>query len=452
VLVTAVLAFTMHALVQGTQPVWDALAYSGIASGLLGYGEVAPFTDREWVVEGLAIRGYVYPLFVAGVYGLTGGVHPELAQPVQAIVFLPLTTLLIFVAGREAFSRRVGLTAAWLFALWFPAVWHTRLLYTETLLALLMALLLALLAAAIARGSPRLALLAGVVASLVAISHPSYQLLWVVMGISLAIHFWLAERQQLRLVGFYALGALPIILSYVVLTIAADLPRMGVGARGHAQGAGWTFYVSTRWETNFKPVVPDDLVIGSLTPGRLVEAGREIDAGEVEVEEDLLATIREKLARPDPYNETLTDGDYYRAGVANLLERPSSWPERLWVNSLALFVLPDDLVLAEPDSAPGQRWFRPVWRPLSALLTVLALVGLVQIIFRHRNRAVLFVPWLFQAGVIVLLSAPQARYAVPFWPTMFVAAAVPLVAVATYAARLVANAAVREKQDVPSNP
>jgi hypothetical protein len=227
---------------------------------------------------------------------------------------------------------------------------------------------------------------------------------------------------------------------------------MGEGARGHAQGGGWTFYVSTRWETNFKPVVPDDLVVGSLTPGRLVEAGKKIDAGEVEVEEDLLATIREKLARPDPYNETLTDGDYYRAGVANLLERPSRWPERLWVNGVALFVQPDDLVLAEPDSAPGQRWFRPVWRPLSALLTILALVGLVQILLRHRNRVVLFVPWLFQAGVIVLMSAPQARYAIPFWPTMFVAAAVPLVAIATYAARSVGSASLREKQDVPSSP
>ena len=169
-------------------------------------------------------------------------------------------------------------------------------------------------------------------------------------------------------------------------------------------------------------------------------------------EEDLLAIIREKLARPDPYNETLTDGDYYRAGIANLLEQPSSWPERLWVNSLELFLLPSDLVLAEPDSAPGQRWFRPVWRPLSALLTILALTGFVQVLLRHRNRAVLFVPWLFQAGVIVLMSAPQARYAVPFWPTMFVAAAVPLVAIATYAARSVGSAPLREKQDVPSSP
>lgn len=448
VLVTAVLAFTMHAVVGGSEPIWDALAYSGMASGLIGHGEVAPFTDHQWVIEGLAIRGYVYPLYVAVVYAAAGGVHPELAQAVQAIVFLPLTTLLIFVAGKEAFSRRVGLTAAWLFALWFPAIWHTRLLYTETLLALLMALLLALLARAISRGSPKFALLAGTVASLLAISHTAYQLLWIVLGVSLAVHLWLAGKQRFALAGYYVLGAIPIMLSYVVLTVAADLPGMGEGARGHAQGGGWTFYVSTRWETDFKPVVPDDLAIGSLVPGKLVEVGPRIEAGEVEVEDDLLAIIERKLARPDPYHETLTDADYYRAGVANLLERPGKWPRRVWVSSVELFLLPEDLVLAEPDSASGQRWFRPIWRPLSALLVALAIGGLLCVLRQHRNRLVLFVPPLCQAGLFVLMAAPQARYSIPFWPFMFLLTAVALVAIASFATRTVGSAVADKNEEV----
>ena len=182
----------------------------------------------------------------------------------------PLTTLLIYVAGREAFSQRAGLIAAWLFALWFPAAWYTLWIVIEPTLALMTTTLLVLLASTLARGSPRLALVAGIAAALLSISHAAYQFVWIVLIMSLAAHFWIRERPRFSLAGFFALGTAVIVLPYLVLTSAAHLPHLGEGARGFGGGGGWTFYIGSRWETDFT-LAPGDYEVDDLYgPGKLV--------------------------------------------------------------------------------------------------------------------------------------------------------------------------------------
>ena len=110
-------------------------------------------------------------VFVAAVYAIRGGADYASAELLQGLLFPPLTALLVYLAGREAFSRRTGLIGAWLFALWFPVAWHSRFLLTETMLAFLMALLLACLAGLVARKNPRLALLTGLTAGVISIAH-----------------------------------------------------------------------------------------------------------------------------------------------------------------------------------------------------------------------------------------------------------------------------------------
>jgi 4-amino-4-deoxy-L-arabinose transferase-like glycosyltransferase len=429
VIASFLLAIGVHLLVPATEPQADAKTYSAIASGIARVEAYDNEYDRGWSVGGLAMRGYAYPLFVSAVYAVTGGVHPDSVQWVQAVVFLPLTTFLIYIAGREAFSHRLGLIAAWLFALWLPAAWHTFWLLTETMLDFLMALLLALLAAALARGSPRLMVAAGLTAAVLSISHSAYQLLWIVLAVALVASLLVRDRRQLELAVVFVLGALVIVAPYGAYTITADLPRLGEGARGYGGGGGWSFYIGSRWQTGFQQA-DDDLRIADLSePGQLVAVGEAIDRDEIEVEPHLLATIRSKLARPDPWHQTLTDRDYYRAGLANMVEKPSKWPRKVSRNVQAMFTVPSDLRLYKPDPEPGSTWFRPIWRPLGFLVAALAATGMSYVLARRRDRLVLFVPVMLQLLVFIVATDAVARYTIPLWSSLCLLASVGLAAV-----------------------
>src|SRR5262249_9179121 len=181
---------------------------------------------------------------------------------------------------------------------------------------------------------------------------------------------------------------------------------------------------------------------------------RRIDKGELHVEPHLLATIRRKLAGPDPYRATLEDWDYYRAGIANLLETPSKWPDKVLLNARALFLVPPDIGFYGPARAEGgstmsdsyklilecghpcrgpgpteRTWFRGIWRPLSAALLLLWVVGLVSVTIRRRDRLVLFVPLVFQI-VLLMFFVVEARYVIPLWSSMFLLAGVGTAALA----------------------
>ncbi len=418
-LVSFGLSFVVFLSFGGVRPIFDATLYSGVASGLLGLPDpVLPPVDHEWAIEAGAVRGFVYPLFVAAVYAIRGGADYLSAELLQGLLFPPLTTLLIYLAGREAFSRRTGLIGAWLFALWFPVAWHSRFLLTETMLAFLVALLLACVAGLVARRNPRLALLTGLAAGVISIAHPAYQLVWLVLGIAVLAQF------GRRLASLYALGA-TVVIVYRLFLFSADLPYPGQGLIGRGQvaygsGGGWTFYSSSRWETGFRVTVDDRrlLAMWNRPFGDVVE---KVDSGGIAVEDDLRAAILRKAGEP---GARLTDADFYRAGLANLLERPDKWPERMKVNTASLFLLPADLAFAPGD--PERPALRPVWRPLSAIFALLSAAGLLLIALRRRDRLILFVPALFQATLFLTTTISETRYSVPLWPAMFLLAGVAL--------------------------
>ena len=83
--------------------------------------------------------------------------------------------------------------------------------------------------------------------------------------------------------------------------------------------------------------------------------------------------------------------------------------------------MPRDLNFLPEDPVPNATWFRPVWRPLSAVLGVLAGAGLLYVILRRRDRLVLFVPLIFQV-LLLLVTHADYRYVIPLWSSMFVLA------------------------------
>src|SRR6201992_1932303 len=87
---------------DGRAPVYDATAYAAIARNLdqgdgftVGATATQPSTDYS---PGL-------PLFVAGIYEVTGGVHERLARVVLAVVGT-LAVLFAFLLGRRLAPRR----------------------------------------------------------------------------------------------------------------------------------------------------------------------------------------------------------------------------------------------------------------------------------------------------------------------------------------------------------
>lgn len=465
-LVSLAVGIVLHALVTPTTPAADSATYNAIGAGLLGHHPYGPYYGAHWAAHGLAVRGVLVPLLIAFTYLVGGGVQPTAFEWIQAVVLVPATTYLIFVAGREAFSRRAGLIAAWLFALWLPAVWHTMWLLTETTLDLMLAGLLALLAGAMRRRSPWLAFAAGVVAGLIALSHAAYQvaplLLLLILGVTswhgasrlartgvvvagvlastlLAVSHvgygfpivgvvlaaaWLFRRrrgQDLDLAAGLAVGVAIVLLPFSIIAATFGLAHFGQGAQGYGGGGGWTFYVGSRESTHWRPV-PGDYPIGDLSaPGQLVQVGRRIDAGRLHVEPHLLAIIRKKLALPHPERQTLTDADYYRAGIENLLASGvGSWPSKVAANVGALFALPASMETYDhpPVFRSPPWWLRP-WPIASIALSVLSGVALLWLVVRRPDRLILFVPAVFEV-VLLMAAYVERRYVVPLWSSMFV--------------------------------
>jgi 4-amino-4-deoxy-L-arabinose transferase-like glycosyltransferase len=114
--------------------VHDQISYDALARSLLagrGYQfpeDWYPFTPAETPT---AHWSFAYPLYLAGVYSLTG-YHPLAARILQAVVGSALIAILLYLIGRRVASEAVGLAAAALAAVYGYFVYYSAALMTET--------------------------------------------------------------------------------------------------------------------------------------------------------------------------------------------------------------------------------------------------------------------------------------------------------------------------------
>lgn len=178
---------------DGRPPVFDAAAYATIAANLeRGNG----FTLGPSATQPASNYSPGLPLFVAGVYKLSGGVHERLARIVLALLGT-LTVLFTYLLGRRLAGPAAGLIGAIAIAIYPALLEYQGMLMGEPLAATLLsgAVLAALWAAdrsgASARERARW-LLPGVLLGALALVRPEY------LGVALLVSLVILVRNGWR--------------------------------------------------------------------------------------------------------------------------------------------------------------------------------------------------------------------------------------------------------------
>jgi 4-amino-4-deoxy-L-arabinose transferase-like glycosyltransferase len=198
---------------DGRAPVFDAAAYAAIARNL---DEGNGFTVGASATQPSSDYSPGLPLFVAGVYKATGGVHERLARIVLALIGALAPLFAYLLARRLAGGRAVvaGLIAALVVAIYPATIEYTGMLMTEPLAATLLAgALLAILWAGDG-GSPGRWLVPGLTLGALALVRPEY----LAVGILLALLIFL--RQRLHMPWRRALLAAAVVVLGIVVVVA----------------------------------------------------------------------------------------------------------------------------------------------------------------------------------------------------------------------------------------
>jgi 4-amino-4-deoxy-L-arabinose transferase-like glycosyltransferase len=171
---------------DGRTPVYDATAYAAIARNLdQGNG----FTVGPTATQPSSDYSPGLPLFVAGIYKATGGVHERLARIVLALIGA-LAPLFAYLIARRLMGIAAGLIAALVVAIYPATIEYTGMLMTEPLAATLLAgAVLAILWAG-DRPDLRRWAVAGLTLGALALVRPEY----LAIGIGVAVLVLLHER------------------------------------------------------------------------------------------------------------------------------------------------------------------------------------------------------------------------------------------------------------------
>ncbi len=138
---------------------YDQISYNLLAQSLLagrGYSfEIDYYPGFTPANTPTAHWSFLYPLYLAGVYAITG-FHPLAARLLQIVIVSLLETWLVFRLGRALFSETVGLVGAGLGAVYAYLIFYDATLMTEPFFisAILAILLLGLRLSGMAKDDP----------------------------------------------------------------------------------------------------------------------------------------------------------------------------------------------------------------------------------------------------------------------------------------------------------
>ena len=389
-----------YAVEQPAAPPPDAEAYARIAESLYRDGS---FDARPEGVAREVQPSSAYspglPLFVAGVYELTGGVHLTLALVLLAILgagAIPMAYLL----GRRFAGPVAGLIGAGALAIYPALLEYQGLLLTEPLAAFLLAaaLVLFFMAAEPGRGTARLGiwLAAGGAFGLLALVRPEYMLLALGLPIVwLARETWRKRARAALVPVALSLLATALVLAPWTIHNAVELDRFVP----ISTGGGKALFIGTHLDADGDSVELREVLLEDRPALRArLSAEGPID----DPDRMVLERVLERVAA-DAHPDLETDAALGRLGRQNLEDGVSEEPLRL------AGMMATKSYETWTDAARGVMLDQP-WRALQLAIVVLALAGVAILAWRRRFEGlVVGLVLLYMTAIAALLISSPRR-------------------------------------------
>lgn len=369
---------------SGRPPVFDAAAYATIAANLdhdqgftLGASATQPASNYS---PGL-------PLFVAGVYKITGGVHERTARLVLALLGT-LTVLFTYLIGRRLAGPTAGLIGAAAIAVYPALLEYQGMLMGEPLAAtLLSGAVLSMLWAADSRSDVRW-LLPGALLGALALVRPEY------VGVALLVSLVVLVRRGWRDWRGTWLQALVLLLG-VAVVVAPWTVRNAIALDRFvpvSTGGGQVLFAGTYLPSNGDP---------EKVGAEVVERHPELFSPHA-VQQLRLEQILARLAR-QRYPNLESDKALAKMGKEQLWDDVSEEPLEY-----AGFVAKK--IARIWSHGPREVMHEPGWELLHWALFVFGLTGLIVLALRRRWEALLIaVIFLAITAISALLVASPRR-------------------------------------------
>ena len=383
-----------YAIEQPSTPPPDAGAYARIAENLYRHGS---FDARPEGVQREVQPSSAYspglPLLVAGVYWLSGGVHPTLALVLLALLgaaAIPMAYLL----GRRFGGEIAGLVAAAALAFYPALLDYQGMLLTEPLAAFLLSAALVVYFRA-ADGAAWAWLGSGVLFGLLALVRPEYLLFAFLLPL-----LWLG-REALR--GRVRPAAAPVAVSLLAtaVVLAPWTVRNAIVLDRFvpvSTGGGKALFIGTYLDADGDAVKLRRLLLSRRPALRArLAAGGALDDPDRLVLERVLARV---AAQSYPGLET--DAALSRLGRRNLEDDITEEPLRF------TGMLASKSYETWTDAARAVMLKEP-WRALQLTIVILALAGLAVLAFRRRFELVAGLTLLYMTAIGALLIASPRR-------------------------------------------
>jgi 4-amino-4-deoxy-L-arabinose transferase-like glycosyltransferase len=204
-------------------------------------------------VDHLVRRGPIYPLFVAVIYGASGGNH-LMVEVAQALTDA-LSCVLVYLLGKQVLNWRVGLLSAGIAVLYAPFILSAGRLLKETLASFLLLLVVLFLTRAVITWSARMFALGGVSLSLTILCNAAAQYLPPLLVITIVGLLWRRAPRRKLVEGVLVLAVglvAPVALWFIITSAIIHTPVISAAPTMFHKTGGFMNNLDTDgWHTDY---------------------------------------------------------------------------------------------------------------------------------------------------------------------------------------------------------
>ncbi len=236
----------------------DDFQYHYIAQNINAAIRGEELEDKKMFLEYATVRGWGYPIFLAGVYSVFES-RAGYARLIQCIID-SISCLLIFCIGKNFFNEKIGFTAALTASLYPSFIYHSTLLYQETTTIFLILLYVFFMDKACAQKKISLFFVSGILLTILSFYRSGFILLpLVIVPVLVLILKHLYTKNYVHFFASFVAGATFMFVLYgsfiYVLTGSLTLNKPAVA---------WSFYETLHrdgWISDtFAPTATKELI------------------------------------------------------------------------------------------------------------------------------------------------------------------------------------------------